>query len=48
MNIKYLFPIFCVQRLMQSLHLKAVIRKRKKYRSYRGKQGRIPSRKTDS
>ena len=30
-----------VQRLMQSLQLKAVIRRRKKYRSYRGEQGRI-------
>lgn len=30
-----------VQRLMQSLHLKAAIRTPRKYRSYRGKQGRI-------
>lgn len=30
-----------VQRLMQSMQLTAVIRRRKKYRSYRGEQGRI-------
>ena len=30
-----------VQRLMQLLRLKAVIRAPKKYRSYRGKEGRI-------